>query len=181
MRKTNVILGLVCVMGILTASCVKEKEGIHSIQKSVNNATGHNMGNLKSLPGYSGNYALSSKVGHNSSECSGCVMIGGARKHVDCQAWGNKCGSNASVAISKVEPDNQENQEYAATGLNDYEPTDEAFYYMPARSFYIENSEFENGYIWINIPEQMLERDDESNQFKYVNITFTNEAMFENL
>ncbi len=66
-------------------------------------------------------------------------------------------------------------------GLNDYEPIENDTYNMPARSFYIENTEFENGYIWMNIPAQILERDPENNQFRYFDISFTNEAVFENL
>ncbi len=181
--KTNVILGMVCLVGILATSCVKENVVVNDAKNAVNSATAQRMStlHLKSSSNYSGNYTLSAKVGHSSSECNGCcITYVGKKYHIDCQGFGSNCTSKANVNISKVEPDNPENQEYTATGLNDFEPTDEVVYSMPARSYYIEDNSSETGFIWINIPEQMLERDDESNQFVYFNITFTNEAMFKN-
>jgi hypothetical protein len=69
---------------------------------------------------------------------------------------------------------------YNGKGLNDYEPTDMIDFNMPARSFYLGADFSEEGYCWLNIPEQLLERDHTTNNFIYKDITFTREQIFEN-
>jgi hypothetical protein len=188
MKKSNVILVMLSVMGIITASCVKENETTSQAPKQASTATAVKIAaaSLKTTPGnssgYLGTYVLSARAGHSSSECGGgCVLAGGVRKHLNCQGFGSSCGLKASVCISKVKTDSSSTSAYIAIGLNDYEPTDEHVFYMPARSFYIEDETTKNGYIWLNIPEQVLERDAENNQFVYYNISFTENALFENL
>ena len=188
MKKANVILVMLSVMGIIAASCVKENESANKLQKKACTATAVKIAApyLKAAPGHAsgslGTYVLSAKAGHNSSECGGgCMAIRGVRKHMDCQGFGSNCGLKASVYVNKVKPDSSNSNKYMAVGLNDYEPTDEHVFYMPARSFYIEDKTTEQGYIWLNIPEQVLERDAKSKQFVYSNITFTENPLFENL
>ena len=184
MEKTNVILGMLCMVGIMASSCVKEKENEnenHNEKVKTNSSTAKLVTHLKSTS-FAGTYSLASQVGHNSSDCGGkCKFINGEWSHLDCQGNGNICSCKASVCISKVVPDNPEDIYYFGMGLNDYEPIEAESFSMPARSFYIENIEFENRYTWINIPGQELQRDKETKQFIYKEVTFTDKAMFENL
>ena len=173
---------MLSVMGIIAASCVKENETANKAPKQACTTTAVKIAasSLKTTPGFTGSYVLYSRAGHNSSECGGgCVYAGGVRKHLNCQGFGSSCGLKASVCISKLDVDSSNN--YVAIGLNDFEPTDEDAFYMPARSFYIEDETTENGYYWLNIPEQVLVRDTLSNQFLYYNLSFTEDALFENL
>ncbi|NVN94257.1 MAG: hypothetical protein HXX18_03130 [Bacteroidetes bacterium] len=181
MKKSNVILVMLSVMAIITTNCVKENESENKVQKQVFSSTAVKLSapSPKATPGFSGNYVLNSRAGHSSSECGGsCIVFGGVKKHINCQGFGSSCGLKASVRIRNAEADSSNN--YVAVGLNDYEPTDEDVYLMPARSFYVEDKNTVNGYIWLNIPEQLLERDTLSKQFIYYKISFTQEALFEN-
>ena len=184
MKKLNVFVMMACAIGIMATSCVKENETANSSKKQEKTATAKKSGNfnLKTSTDFSGSYSINSKVGHNSTDCNNsCRMIGGVRCHVNCQGFGNICNAIASISVSKVNPENPENIYYKAIGLNDYEPTDEDTFYMPARSYYIEDDNSENGYYYMNISEQILERDKSNNQFIYLNITFTDTSLFENL
>jgi hypothetical protein len=186
MKKINVILVLVCFIGLLVTSCVKDNETDNlNVQNPEKTSTAKLLTRLKasSMPGnYSGTFSLSSNVGHKSEDCGGkCKYVNGVWFHADCQGFGHNCGLKASVSITKTLPDKPEDKYYTGMGLNDYEPIDEATFNMPARSFFIEDKIFENGYIWINVPEQVLERDIKTKQFIYKNITFTKEQLFKNL
>ena len=182
MKKSNVILVLGCIIGISFTSCLKDNESVLIHKNCLSSATAQKLITIstKSNSGFSGNYVLSAKAGHSSSDCnSSCITFGGIKRHVNCQGFGNNCAAVASVSVSKVEPENSNDPNYTAIGLNDYEPSDDTIYNMPARSYYIQNNEFENGYIWLNIPSQILERDYVSHQFLYFKISFTNQALFE--
>jgi hypothetical protein len=184
MKKINVIAMMILVMGLIAVSCIKEKENVNDCKKQLKTATAKKISNLnlKVSTDFSGSYSLFSKVGHTANSCNNnCIMIGGKRVHVNCQGAGNICDSRASISVYKANPENPENIYYNAIGLNDYEPTDDTTFYMPDRSYYIENDCIENGYIYLNIPSQILRRDSSSNQFIYFKITFTETALFENL
>ncbi|MFZ4740572.1 MAG: hypothetical protein ACOYLE_05365 [Bacteroidales bacterium] len=188
MKKINAILVLVCFLGVFVTSCVKDNETDilieQNVQKTEINSSAKLLTRLKSLSNsnYSGTFSLSSNVGHKSEDCGGkCTYTNGVWRHVDCQGAGHNCAYKASVSITKTLPDKPEDKYYTGMGLNDYEPIDEATFNMPARSFYIEDKIFDNGYIWINIPEQVLERDIQTKQFIYKNITFTSIQKFKNL
>jgi len=188
MKKINAILVLVCFLGVFVTSCVKDNETDilieQNVQKTEINSSAKLLTRLKSLSNsnYSGTYSLSSNAGHKSEDCGGkCTYTNGVWRHVDCQGFGHSCSLKASISITKNLPDKPENKYYTGMGLNDYEPIDEETFNMPARSFYIKDGGFENGYIWINIPEQVLERDIKTKQFIYKNITFTTDQQFKNL
>ncbi|NVN96412.1 MAG: hypothetical protein HXX18_14145 [Bacteroidetes bacterium] len=186
MKKSSLILLTVCFFGLLITSCVKDNDTeIVKIQKEEITSTASVISNLKSnnsTGNFSGIYSMSTNAGHKSTDCGGkCRYLNGVYFHSDCQGFGHECGLRATVSISKTILDKPEDKYYNGMGLNDYEPIDEATFNMPARSFYVKNDKFDNGYIWINIPEQLLERDKETHQFIYKNITFTKEQMFKNL
>ncbi len=185
MKKTNVILVLICLIGIWAVSCVKENDGNYTNEKKIDKSSSAQlMSRYKSNSSgisYGGMYLLSSKAGHKSSDCGGkCKYVNGQWGHADCQGYGSECSLRASVDIFKSVPDDPDDIYYTGFGINDYEPIEDSTYSMPARSFYIENDSLENGFIWLNIPEQELLRNEESNQFIYNHITFTEEPLFDN-
>ena len=182
MKKTNVILGMVCLIGLLATSCMKDSKTPVTNEKNVIKTSTALMLNQFKSTSYSGSYVLSSSIGHKSSECGGkCRNINGTWGHADCQGFGNVCSLRVSIYINKELPENPKDFNYIGIGINDYEPTEESTFNMPARSFYLIDEKLENGFIWINIPEQQLIRDEETNQFIYKDITFTSVALFENL
>lgn len=184
MKKANVFLVMVCLVGIWAASCVKDHENVNTTVKKIDKtSTAQLLKQLKtSSSNYGGVYLFSSKVGHKSSDCGGkCKYYNGVWTHFNCQSYGSECDLKAAVNICKVISSDPDNNFYRGMGLNDYEPIEDSTFSMPARSFYIENEKFENGYIWMNIPVQELQRDEESHKFIYINITFSEKPLFENL
>ena len=181
MKKIKVSIAIFCIAIIFIISCQKDKTLVNSNPKKVkSSSTAQKTVGLKSS-GYGGTYVLSSHVGHTAAQCSNsCSVVNGVKRHLSCQSFGNICNFVANINISKVLPDNNEDPYYNAIGVNSDEPTTENTFMMPARSFYIENNNFENGYIWLNIPEQTLVRNNE-NEFIYYNITFTSEILFDDL
>lgn len=178
MKKTNVFLVLVCLIVILVSSCVKDNETPNTkIKKSDKTSTAQFLKRLKTNS-FEGVYGLSTKAGHKYSYCNGTCK---GTYHVNCQGVGQECDLRANINIAKNFPDNKYDIYYTGIGINSYEPIEDSLFSMPARSLYIENTEYENGYIWMNIPEQELRRDNESKLFIYKDITFTDEPLFENL
>jgi len=117
-------------------------------------------------------YSISVTLGHSASECSGCVMSGGTCTHVDCQGAGSACAAKTIMQISDTEEVNL----YFGTISDPNELTAEDFFLMPNRSLYIMGSNGE----FINIPEQMLYRDEETGNFMIYDIFFSDFQMFEN-
>ncbi len=182
MKKSIVIFAVISLIGLLLVSCVKENDGINTHEKKIDKSSTAQLLKRLKTNNFAGTYLMASKVGHKSSDCGGkCKKFGGVWCHLDCQGYGNECGLRAAVNICKAIPDDSTDIYYTGIGINDYEPIEESDFSMPARSFYIEDENLENGYIWLNIPEQLLQRDEESNQFIYKEITFTTEPLFENL
>ena len=178
---------MLSLIGFIASSCVKEntKEDIKEIipQKDVPTATGQRITMEKTSGGSSdileADYVLSASVGHNSTDCNNsCTMVGGVTCHVNCQGWGSICNSTATVNVKKAAG---KSHSYQATTLNNYGPTDGLTYNMPARSFYIAYAGFTNGYIWLNVPAQILQRNNINQYFHYSNISFTSQALYSNL
>lgn len=182
MKKSSVIFVMICLIGLWLVSCVKENDGINTnVKQTDKSATAQLLKRLKTNS-FAGTYLLAAKVGHKSSVCNNsCICVNGKRVHLNCQGYGSECSLRASVNVSKVIPDDNSDIYYTAMGINDYEPIEDSTFNMPARSFYIEDENLENGFVWLNIPEQVLLRDDETNLFVYKDITFTAEPLFENL
>lgn len=180
--KKQQFLVMICLISLWLASCVKENDGVNTkVKQADKSATAKLLKRLKTN-NFAGTYLLTSRVGHKSSDCGGkCRYGNGTHYHASCQGFGSECYLRASINISKAIPDDTTDNYYTAIGINDYEPIEESDFSMPARSFYIEDENLENGYIWLNIPEQLLQRDEESNQFVYKEITFSSEPLFENL
>lgn len=182
MKKSIVFFVVICLIGLWLVSCVKENDGINTNVKQIDKSTTAQLLKRLKTNSFAGSYLLASSIGHKSTDCGGrCKYYNGTWFHANCQGYGSECSLRASINISKAMPDDTTDIYYTGIGINDYEPIEDSDFSMPARSFYIEDENLENGFIWLNIPEQVLQRDEESNQFIYKAITFTNEPLFENL
>lgn len=179
--KKQKILVMVCLVGLWVVSCVKENDVINTnVRKIDKSSTAQLLKRLKTNT-FEGSYLMLFKVGHKYSQCGGTCKTGTfGRYHQDCSGWGNECGGRATVNISKNVADDITDIYYTGIGIYEYEPIEDTTFNMPARSLYFENDACENGYIYLNIPEQELKRDSESNQFIYNDITFSSEPLFDN-
>jgi len=181
MKKTNVILVMVCLIGLWVVSCVKDNETSNTKMKKVDKDFTAQLLKKMKTNGFEGTYLMLFKVGHKSTQCGGkCKSGPNGCYHQNCSGWGNECGGRATINISKNIPDDIYDVYYTGIGLYDYEPIEDSTFSMPGRSLFIEGENFENGYIYLNIPEQELVRDTESNQFIYKDITFSLDPLFEN-
>ena len=185
MKKINVLLVLLSIIGLFTTSCVKdnnENVNVTTTQQVKHSATGQRIINDKTANSsdvFVAAYVISSSVGHTATECgNACTTGGGVSFHVNCQGWGTTCASTATVDVRRT---GGKSHTYIASTMDDYGPTDELTYNMPARSFYVADAAFENGFIWLNVPEQQLTRTSSDQPFHYTGITFTTTALFLNL
>ena len=111
------------------------------------------------------------RVGHNGAGCNGCVTIGGVREHVDCKGYGDYCEVGISIGLT-----GGNGGYYSGIVLSPDELTYDESFLMPDRSLYIIGSNGE----FLNIPEQMLYRDEETGTFIFYDIFFSDVQMFEN-
>jgi len=112
------------------------------------------------------------RVGHNGDGCNGCVTTGGTNHHVDCKGYGTYCVVSANLSLAAEGEDGY----YYGIVLNPDEFCDDDFFLMPNRSLYIEESKGK----FLNIPEQMVYRDEETGVFIFYDIFFSDSQIFEN-
>ncbi|MDL2238985.1 hypothetical protein LJC69_03780 [Bacteroidales bacterium OttesenSCG-928-K22] len=124
---------------------------------------------------YYGSYEWTVRVGHSATNCSGCIYIEGMLRHVDCTGEGSACSVEAKVYISSSQA---KSNFYTAITENEYELTVEDIFLMPNRSLYVGMDG--NKEIWLNVPEQLVTRDQISEQFEFEGLFFTDEPVFEN-
>jgi len=117
-------------------------------------------------------YLLGFSVGHSGSGCGGCVTSGGQHAHVDCQGAGNACRIGAAMSVSS----NSKDGIYLGIIENPDELTDGESFIMPDRSLYIIGSSGE----FLNIPEQVVFRDEETGAFVFYDIFFSDYQAFVN-
>ncbi|MCL2289804.1 MAG: hypothetical protein FWC34_03750 [Bacteroidetes bacterium] len=118
-------------------------------------------------------YAMAIQVGHSGSGCSGCVTSGGSHIHVDCQGAGSACRIRATMNVSNT---GEKNIYHYGTVADPDELTDGDSFLMPARSLYIIGSNGE----FLNIPEQVAYRDEETGAFIFYDIFYSDYQAFEN-
>ena len=119
--------------------------------------------NAKSL---GGSYSWIVRIGHPGASCSGCVVIGGNLMHLNCKGAGNDCVAQGVMILSPLP-----NGQYQATTTNQYDLTDDDLFLMPDRSLYVGMNGSKE--IWLNISEQLIERDDVSGRFVFDSLFFT--------
>jgi hypothetical protein len=117
-------------------------------------------------------YGVTVRIGHSGTNCPGCVTSGGAHTHVDCQGPGNACQVKSAMKISA----SGEVTYYYGIVLDPDELTDDDSFLMPDRSLYIIGSNGE----FLNIPEQVAYRDEETGTFIFHDIFFSDFQAFNN-
>jgi hypothetical protein len=115
-------------------------------------------------------------VGHTAKDCGGkCLKIFGEYGHADCRGFGHVCNRSVSAYYS-TGPD----PDFLTLILTEADAFGEDLQYpLPNRSLYITNPQ-NNTELWLNIPEQILERTDAEESFVIQNAWFSEEQELEN-
>lgn len=119
-----------------------------------------------------GNYLLSTEIGHDGKDCDGCVLILGKLVHKDCMRHGRYCRVTTSVHIDTVGSD------ITATTTDTFGLTTGSFFAMPDRS--LNFTDENNNRIFLNIPEQVVFRDNTTQQFTFTGLFFSTTAAYNN-
>lgn len=116
-------------------------------------------------------------AGHAKEDCDGSCSDERSF-HRDCQGSGRKCNLLGGLELEPMIPKSGEMQciNYIGRCLYPEDISDDEIFAMPARSLRLENVGR-----WINIPEQILERDSKPRCFVVKNITFTDVPVYENI
>lgn len=119
----------------------------------------------------SNQYVMFCNVGHDGSNCKGCVMWNGQMLHIDCQGTGNVCRKSSSIALSYDASNN-----LTASTLDTFGLTNLDIFNMPARSLSLEIDE--GVYSYLNIPSQLVYRDTTTLQFTFTGLSFTSKPLY---
>jgi len=113
-------------------------------------------------------------VGHTVDDCGGkCVMVFGQFGHIDCRGFGYVCNHTAKAKIV-------ENGGVIKLVLEDPEDLGEELEFLfPDRALLITNPQ-NNTDLWLNIPEQLLMRNNINVPFEILDIWFSEEPELEN-
>lgn len=112
-------------------------------------------------------------VGHDAKDCPGCILVHGKYIHVDCQGRGDAC---RAITLFSLE---QSGTDITATTTDTFGLTSEDFFLMPDRSLYYE-TDVNNNRIYLNIPEQLVYRDNTTLQFTFTGLSFTVGPVYSN-
>lgn len=119
----------------------------------------------------SNQYVMFCNVGHDGTNCKGCVMLDGQLLHVDCQGNGTVCRKSSSIALSYDASNN-----LTASTLDTFGLTNLDIFNMPARSLSLEIDE--GVYSYLNIPSQLVYRDTTTLQFTFTGLSFTSKPLY---
>lgn len=165
MKKT-----LFMVSVLLLCACQQTDKNIET-----NSMKQHRLIPLESSEKTGGLFQMSTFVGHSSSQCNGCVLLGNEWIHVPCVGFGNICTADAILNIEPVEGSNT----YTATTLDTTALTDGDLFLMPDRSLLVTASLFGKS-TWLNIPEQLVFRDPNTQQFTFTGLFYTDYQYYNN-
>ena len=116
-------------------------------------------------------------VGHDASECnSSCIVLNGVPTHADCQGWGNACAITIRIWPIGGQP---KSTTFSALVDTVWSMTSEDFFMMPARSLAMIGSEGA-ATTYLNIPQQLLFRDNTTHQFTFTGLFFSSTAAYSN-
>lgn len=115
---------------------------------------------------------LLSQIGHDGKDCPGCVLYNGNMIHFDCMGEGRYCAFAASVHLQQTGPI------VTATTTDTFGLTSEDFFLMPSRSLDYEDEK--GNHLFLNIPSQMVYRDNTTLQFTFTGLFFSNTAAYSN-
>lgn len=139
-------------------------------------------------------YQVNMKLGHDASECTGCVVVNGTPTHVPCRGPGDKCNVASAIAITASEthtsfiPGNPLNY-YIVTSIPDHildslsifdEFRYDDFFLFPNRSFWVSGSSIDWRLRWMNIPEQYVKRNNDDSLLYYERVSFTSTPLYPN-
>lgn len=139
-------------------------------------------------------YQLNMKMGHEASECTGCVVVNGTPTHVPCRGPGSSCNVNSVVQVELSESHislipGQPFEYYIVTSLSHDlldslvlmdELRDDDFFLFPDRSFWVTGNLVDWRQRWMNIPEQYIKRNTDDSLLYYDRVTFTSTPLFNN-
>ena len=167
-------------------SCDKNND-LH--QQSTQSEITTNQSNNVAIPFSDGktkaiSYNIITQIGHTKASCpNGCIVSNGKMIHLDCTGIGNICVAAFNLAISAGDYYFQKKSSkvkgtFNATTIDSLLLTGGAVFLVPARSLFImDNSEEPQ---WLNIPEQQLERDEETGQFIFTGLFYSGEPAYRN-
>ena len=119
---------------------------------------------------------ISVSIGHTAADCGNkCVKILGEQGHADCRGFGNACTRvfNARFLPGQLGEVNK-------LVLIDTELFGNFLeFHLPDRTFFISNP-LNNSDIWLNIPDQLLVRENTNEPFVVHGIWFSEEPELEN-
>jgi hypothetical protein len=119
---------------------------------------------------------LKISLGHTADQCGNhCVYMLGEWMHLDCRGMGNVCKNVVKGMLTLDE----ETNEYYFTFLDADALGDDLDFLFPDRSFHITNP-LNNKDLWLNAPEQILQRICDSIPFVIHDIWFSEEQELEN-
>ena len=119
----------------------------------------------------SNQYVMFCTMGHDGTNCKGCITMNGQTLHVDCQGAGNVCRKSSSIALSYDASNN-----LTACTLDTFGLTNLDIFNMPARSLSLEIDE--GVYSYLNIPSQLVYRDTTTLQFTFTGLSFTSKPLY---
>lgn len=165
----NVLTLTVFAAILLLGACEKENENAEMFQPSVNRVVV-----IPSNNKTASTTILLSQIGHDAKTCNGCVWDGGKMVHENCMGDGHYCAFAAAVQLDQV------GDIITATTTDTFDLTSEDFFLMPDRSLYCGKDEKGND-IYLNIPEQQVNRDSVTLQFTFMGLFFSETAAYSNL
>ena len=116
-------------------------------------------------------YVMFCTMGHDGTNCKGCITMNGQTLHVDCQGAGNVCRKSSSIALSYDASNNLISSTLDTFGLTNLD-----VFNMPARSLSLEIDE--GVYSYLNIPSQLVYRDTTTLQFTFTGLSFTSRPLY---
>ena len=117
-------------------------------------------------------YLMMVMMGHDGTNCPGCVLVNGQLRHVDCQGVGSECLNSSCVELHEV------GKELVAITVDTFDLTSEDFFLMPDRS--LDYTDDKNNHYYLNIPSQMVYRDSTTLQFTFTGLFFSEGPSYEN-
>jgi len=180
MKKTNFFPFLVLFAILLVAFSCNKREVITSSNLSLddekinpkqNEATWITSNDSQSKGMY---LQIAFFIGHTSVQCGNkCVKIFGEQGHIDCRGFGNVCNHVTTVRLV---------DDSGVLKLVFDDPNDLGYdldFLFPDRTLQITNPQ-NNKDFWLNIPEQILTRDNVSVPFEIIDVWFSEEPELEN-
>lgn len=118
-------------------------------------------------------YLLTIRIGHSVTDCGGrCITVNGKSYHINCMGNGHVCLKSAAVTLDQVGTD------ITVTTTDTFGLTTEDFFFMPDRS--LDYMDADNNPVYLNIPEQLVFRDNATQQFTFTGLFITDDPEYTN-